>query len=293
MVDLTNVNDVNFPDDWVRNNDYLRDVNSHEAALRLHCREHWGAFAVINEGLLVQNGTNPDTFLITAGLARDMDKYPIVVPINVDNVACVDATGGWNYVAVRHPWAYSGDDAAVKTGVGYNRIRSDAYEVNVAGVQQVEAAGWVLLCRAYKSGGIWYYVYEQPYRSRFGQFGLLNWTYVYAGIVPVGPNLMSHQGAALELWTTPVDVALVKMTITAAVAAVVNSTVATARVGGAATTLAVTLPGGLTGPVTSYLQGGVTALIDQIVHVEIGCALGGGPTNVGVSLTGYILRGLA
>jgi len=293
MVNRTNVNDAFFSGDWILNDDYLRDVNASAEDDRLHGREHWSIYAVINEGLAVNDGTNPDTFMVRAGIARDMDKYLIYVPVDVDNVACVDTTGGPNYVAIRHTWAYAGARAAVKTASAYNSQRADSYEINVSGIAQNEAAGWVRLCVATKSGGVWSYNFNRPYRSRFGQYGLVSWTFFYLGVVPVGPVLMLHQGVPYELWTCPVDALLCKMTIAARIAAAANPTVATARVNGAATALNVTLAGAALGPTTNFSPTGVAAVIDQSVHVQIGCALGAGPTDVGVTLTGYITRGLA
>jgi len=291
MVNRTNVNDAFFLGDWILNDDYLRDANAAAEDDRLHGREHWSIYAVINEGLSVNNGTNPDTFMVRAGIARDMDKYLIYVPVDVDNVACVDTTGGPNYVAIRHIWAYAGARAAIKTASAYNSQRADSYEVNVSGIAQTEAAGWVRLCVATKSGGVWSYNFNRPYRSRFGQYGLVSWTFFYLGVVPVGPVLMLHQGVPYELWTCPVDALLCKMTIAARVVGA-GITTATARVAGAATALNVALPGAALGPTTNFSPAGAAGLIDQPVHVQIGAA-GGGATDAAVTLTGYIIRGLA
>jgi hypothetical protein len=195
MPDRTNVDDALFPDDNIFNDDYARDINASIEDHRNVILDYFET-AVIFRGLDITNGTNPNTFRVNAGRAAGINGYRIIVPLPVDNIACVDATGNPNYIAIRHVWAYSGARLPAKAGaVTYNSIRSDDYEINVALVQQAEAAGWVLLGYTYKSGGTWYYVKTVPtYRSRPSRINLWDVTLGYAGNIPIGTNDMYHHG---------------------------------------------------------------------------------------------------
>ena len=103
MVSRTNVNDAKFLKDWVKAEDYRRDVNAAAEAARDAMLDIFGMPAIILSGLEVGDGAMPDTFLIAAGRARDMKKYHVVVAADEDGVAVVDAGGGYNYVAVTCP----------------------------------------------------------------------------------------------------------------------------------------------------------------------------------------------
>lgn len=211
MVDRTNVNDAEWPNDWYRNNDVLRDLNSEEQAIRDIMIDIYGAQAWIFSGLVVEDGATADTFKITAGRARDNNKYHILLGADHDNEPCFDATGLDNFIAIRHIWAYSEPDAAVKSGIAYNRVRSDHYEINVAAAAHAEAAGWVRLARAYKVGGVWCYDMEygigNPNYGRSREAELDAWTidFAYWGVLAGAVLLDRHSLIALDLWRVPFD----------------------------------------------------------------------------------------
>lgn len=229
MVSRTNVNDANWPDDWYRNNDVLQDLTAEEQAIRDVMVDIYGITnAYIFAGLTVENGAGADTFLVNAGRARDYLKYHIVVPVNVDNIACFDATGLDNFIAIRHIWAYANPDAAVKSGVAYNRQRSDYYEINVAGAAHNEAAGWVRLARAWKVGGIWYY--DMEFTTGVANYGrsreseLESWSidFSYMGLPGAGLLLDRHAmvggppGApTCDIWRVPFDFLICRVEIDA------------------------------------------------------------------------------
>ena len=200
MVSRTNVNDAQFMNDWYRSNDVLQDLTAEEQAIRDTMVDIYGIVnAYIFSGLTVEDGAGADTFLVNLGRCRDYQKYHIVVPANVDNIPCVDATGAWNYIAVRHIWAYANPDAAVKSGIAYNRQRSDFYEIDVKlAPAHVEANGWVRLARARKIGGIWYYDMEFTEgvanygRSRTAELESWSIDFTYMGLPGAGVLMNRH-----------------------------------------------------------------------------------------------------
>ena len=212
MVSRTNVNDAQFLNDWYRNNDVRQDLTAEETAIRDTMVDIYGITnAYVFSGLTVEDGAGLDTFLVNAGRCRDYLKYHIVLAVNVDNIPCVDATGAWNYIAIRHAWTYANPDAAVKSGIAYNRQRSDGYEINVAAVAHNEAAGWVRLARARKVGGVW--IYDMEFTEGIANYGrsrtaeLESWSIDFSilGLI-VGPILMDrHSLVGLDLWPVPFD----------------------------------------------------------------------------------------
>ena len=225
MVSRTNVTDPEFLNDWYRNNDVRQDLTAEEAAIRDTMVDIYGIVnAYIFSGLTVENGAGVNTFLVNAGRCRDYLKYHIVLAANVDNIPCVDATGVWNYIAIRHIWTYANPDAAVKSGIAYNRQRSDGYEINVAVVAHNEAAGWVRLARARKVGGVWFYDHEFTEgianygRSRTAE--LESWTidFSYLG-APGGIVLMDrHSLVGLDMWHVPFDFLVCRVEVDARIA---------------------------------------------------------------------------
>jgi|GEM_PF-1926564 len=195
MPDRTNVNDALFPDDNIFNDDYTRDVNASIEDHRNVILDYYDT-AVIFKGLTIEEGTDADSVKVLAGRAADMDGYRVIVPIDVDNIPLIDSAGNPNYIAIRHVWAYSGDRLPAKAGaVTYNSVRSDDYEINIALIQQTEAAGWILLGYAYKAGSIWYFVTDVPtYRSRDARTEIWSETWGYPGPVGTIPNGMYHHG---------------------------------------------------------------------------------------------------
>ena len=165
MVDRSNVSDpafVKYKCD-VRQEDVRRDLNAEDQAIRDAVIDFFDGEPFIGTGLLVENGAGADTFKVTAGRARDCNGRHIVVPVAVDNIPCVDNTGDYNYIAIRHVWTYENADAAVKTGLAYFRQRSEGYEINVAlvGDPRDETEGWVRLALARKIGAVWHYYMER------------------------------------------------------------------------------------------------------------------------------------
>jgi len=220
MVSRTNVNDAQFLNDWYRNNDVLQDLTAEEAAIRDTMVDMYGITnAFIFNGLRVEDGAGVDTFLVNAGRCRDYLKYHIVLPANVDNIPCLDNTGVWNYIGIQHQWAYANPDAAVKSGLGYNRQRSDFYLINVKlAPAHVEAAGWVRLARARKIGGVWEYDHE--YTEGVANYGrsrtaeLESWAIDFSFLgAPAAPSLMDRHtivggpsaGPTGDIWHVPFD----------------------------------------------------------------------------------------
>jgi hypothetical protein len=230
MVSRTNVNDASFLDDWYRNNDVRQDLTAEEAAIRDVMVDIYGITnAYIFDGLTVENGAGADTFLVNPGRCRDYLKYHIVLAAGVDNIPCLDNTGAWNYIAIQHAWAYANPDAAVKTGIAYNRQRSDHYLINVKlAPAHVEAAGWVRLARARKIGGVWEYDHEFTEgvanygRSRTAE--LESWTidFSYMGLPGAGILMNRHDmvggppaGPTADIFEVPFDLLVCRVSIRA------------------------------------------------------------------------------
>ena len=213
MVDQTNVNDPEFLNDWYRNNDVRYDLNTVREIGRNIMVDIYGITnAYIFSGLTVEDGAGADTFLVNAGRCRDYQKYHVILAAGVDNIPCLDATNAWNYIAIRHIWMYANPDAAVKSGIAYNRQRLDHYEINVALVAHNEAAGWVRLARARKIGGVWEYDMEftegDPNYGRSRTAELESWTidFSYLGLVAAPTVLMDrHSLLGLDMWRVPFD----------------------------------------------------------------------------------------
>lgn len=219
MVSRTNVNDPQFANDWYRNNDVLQDLTAEEAAIRDTMVDIYGIVnAYIFSGLVVEDGAGLNTFLVNAGRCRDYQKYHIVLPANVDNIPCLDNTGVWNYIAIQHQWVFANPDAAVKSGIAYNRQRSDFYQIQVALAAHNEAAGWVRLARARKIGGVWEYDHEFTEgvanygRSRTAELESWDIDFAFLG-APGAATLMDRHtivggppGAPTgDLWRVPFD----------------------------------------------------------------------------------------
>lgn len=301
MVSRTNVNDANFPNDWILNNDYKRDLNSEEEAIRDAMTDIYGSsYAYIFAGLTVESSAG-DEFLVRAGRARDNLKKSIILPADVDHQACVDADGD-NFVAVKHVYTYSAADAAVKTGIAYNRIRADSYLINVAAVAHDENAGWVRLARAYKSAGTWHFDHEQTSgianyaRSRGAQPD--NWTidFVYPSVA-AAPVLMNRHGlAAMNLWRVPFDFRVLRVEVDASLLGADGLDIDLFRNGFAHPNwVTITLPAGDTN-VVWYNPGGETnvGVIDyaknDLIQVQL-TPVGLGPASNPVALISGIRTG--
>jgi len=239
MVSRTNVNDPEWLNDHGRLNDYLQDLTTEETAIRDTMVDIYGITnAYIFSGLTVEDGAGADTFLVNAGRCRDYLKYHIVLAANVDNIPCVDNTGNWNYIAVRHIWTYANPDAAVKSGIAYNRQRSDDYEIQVANAAHNEAAGWVRLARARVVGAIWEYDMEFTEgvanygRSRTAELESWSIDFSHFGLPGAGVLMDRHTiiggppGAPTgDLWRVPFDFLVCRVEVDARVAGGANMSV--------------------------------------------------------------------
>ena len=149
MTEKTHVNDDEFLNDGIAAEDYRRDVNAADEDIRALARDLCGASGVIVEGGELANGSNPDTFKIIPLLrARDKDLRPIYLSSEEDNIAALDSTGSWNYVAAKHKWSYDTPRGAYDSSVDFYTVRYDDYEVSVALSRQDEANGYVVVGRA-------------------------------------------------------------------------------------------------------------------------------------------------
>jgi hypothetical protein len=294
MPDRTNVNDVLFPDDNIFNDDYAREVNASIEDHRNVKLDLFGTIAVIYDGLLITNGTNPNTFMVTAGRGADLDGYRVIVPVNVDNIANVDAGGNPNYIAIRHIWSYSAARLPAKAGaVTYNSIRSDDYEINVSLVQQAEIGGWILLGYAYKSMGTWFYVMTVPtYRSRAISINAWEESFGYPGAVPVATVNMYHHGVQGAHVHSPNSIMVYGMQVSA-----VNAPV------GDTINFQMTMNGGIPGPApnvslaigSNYNSVDITPLYFEVTPTDfIGVQITGHPALTGggnctAKITGTLL----
>ncbi|MEE9456757.1 MAG: hypothetical protein V3W11_06375 [bacterium] len=289
MVSRTNVNDAKFLKDWVKADDYRRDVNAAAEAARDVMLDIFGMPAIILSGLEVGDGTMPDTFLITAGRARDMKKYHVVVAADEDGVAVVDAGGGYNYVAIRHIWSYESPDGAHDTGLGYNRLRADDYEISVADSLFDEAEGWVNLARAKKTAGVWAYDVQYPYRSHEATADVARWAFTLPDVydsTSAGTTVsLYHHGLSEDVFPTPFDVRFHRLTVAAELPGA-GDVMATLTVNGADTDLTATLPAGDIGPVTVFVREGVEAQPDDVVQITVLSDLCG-QTNLSAVVAGY------
>jgi len=308
MVSRTNVNDPEWLNDHGRLNDYLQDLTAEEAAIRDTMVDIYGITnAYIFSGLTVEDGAGADTFLVNAGRCRDYLKYHIVLAVNVDNIPCASNAGAvWNYIAVRHIWTYANPDAAVKSGIAYNRQRSDGYEIDVALAAHNEAAGWVRLARAQKVGGVWEYDMEFTEgvanygRSRTAELDAWHIDFAFLGAPGAGVLMDRHTivggppGAPTgDLWRVPFDFLVCRIEVDARVASAANMSVDPWQNGGIHPNWApgadlVLLAGDLND--TWYDPEGVATLgamqyyKDDLIQVELASA--GFPTDIVVLISG-------
>lgn len=165
MVERTNVNDTHFPEDWILNEDYKRDVNADELAIRDLSADVYGGGPMIFEGLTLADASETGKLKIKAGRARDVNHRHVVVAVDVDNFDENVDPDGDNYVAIKHVWAMSDLRAAVKTGTAYNAIRGDDYQIHVSTEPHLEGVGWINLGLAVGQGGMWTFTYDSTSRS--------------------------------------------------------------------------------------------------------------------------------
>jgi hypothetical protein len=292
MVSRTNVNDPNFLWDWLYNEDYKRDVNADEEAIRDLMVDLYGTDAVIFSGLAVSDGSKPDTFRITAGRARDNEKYHVVLPADIDNLS-PDTTGDIYYIAIKHKYEESESGTPIKdTSAGaYDRVRADSYDIDIDTTAHEESAGWIRLVAATKGSQGWEYHYlkpdgsNTPTRSRQAVRDVAFWTFTIDEVEAEKPVFMNHHGVSSDVFPGPFDVVINRIAITANSSGDKDVT-ATATVGDG--TLQVVLPEGETGTVVAYDPIGQIVSADQKVQVTISKAdTGDGPYDVAVVVSGY------
>ncbi|MEE9456755.1 MAG: hypothetical protein V3W11_06365 [bacterium] len=294
MVSRTNVNDPNFLWDWIYNADYKRDANADEEANRDLMRDLYGTDAVIFSGLVVGDGSKPDTFRIAAGRARNQDKYHVVLPTDLDNQ---DSTADSDvyYVAIKHKYETSepGTPAKDTTAAAYDRVRADGYEIGIDTTSYDEGVGWVLLAVATLGSAGWEYDNLDEYgistRSRQAVRDAVFWTFTKGGEVTADkPIFMTHHGVSSNVFPGPFEVVINRISITAHTPSGGDVTVtATAAVGDG--TLQVTLPATQTDTEVAYDPLGQVVAADEKVQVTISRAdvVGAGPEDVAVVLSGY------
>lgn len=299
MVSRTNVNDAAFPHDWILNNDYLRDSNANEEAIRDTMLDLFGTRAVIFSGLTIQNGTNPDTFMITTGRARDLNKFHVVVPAGgIDNIPALNTAGGWNYIAISHAWSYAGARAAVKNAAAYNSVRADSYLQDVNPVIRNEAAGYILLGRAQKIAGVWYYEMWEPYRSIQATLNSFEIDFTYLGC-PGGAAVWGNRHDLVGLDLFPVSTALVitRGTVMARVVGTGNTDIELFANGANALGVGiafVTLATGTLGPTTAYWPYGALYARGDRIQTNIVPPIGPlvAATDISVTFAGYRVGGV-
>ena len=292
MVSRTNVNDPNFLWDWIYNADYKQDANADEEAVRDFMVDIYGTDAVIFSGLVVGDGSKPDTFRITAGRARDKDKYHVVLPTDLDNQdSTVDSDE--YYVAIKHKYETSepGTPAKDTTAAAYDRVRADGYQIGIDTTSYSEDDEWVLLAMATKGSAGWEYdILDEsgnPMRSRQAVRDAAFWTFTHIGTVTADkPIFMEHHGVSANVFPGPFEVVINRISITAYAAGSEDVT-ATAAVGDG--TLQVTLPATQTSTEVAYDPLGQVVAADEKIQVTISLPpeTVGGPTDVAVVLSGY------
>jgi len=164
----TNVGEAAFLDDDLFLDDYKRDVEGFEDDIRACYQdaapESVGALVVA--GGFIAEGEDPDTFVVSAGTrARDKSGLPCVLAAAA-TVAAVDADGGWNYVALKHAWAYSASRPAYDTSASYYACRADDCQVIVASTLPDEDDGYVNLGKVKKLLGVWTFDYKERSHDR-------------------------------------------------------------------------------------------------------------------------------
>lgn len=317
MPPRTNMADAEALNDYRRNEDFARDLGAEDESIRDTILDIYDGRPVIGAGLLVVDGAAADTFLVTAGRARDCNGRHIVVPVNVDNIPCANNTGAYNYIAIRHVWTYANPDAACKSGLAYNRQRSDGYEIQVTSIYypaaHSEAAGWVRIARAAKVAGVWWYDYENyggmyPRSgsvlegasfgtSRTGTAQEYTCDFSYLG-APPGATLMNrHTVAAVDFWRVPYDFRVLRVEVDARLADPAANTQINLFQNGVAHAA---WPAGtliLTALATNavwYNPEGMTVAArveyykDDLIQVQL-FPLGAGPTDITVVISGYCI----
>ncbi len=270
MPDRTNVTDALFPNDNVFNDYYERDVVASQEDHRNVINDYYDT-AIIFTGLTIEDGTIVDTVMVRLGRGADINGYRVIVPLDVDNVATLDNTGNINYVAIRHVWAYSLPDLPAKAGaVTYNTVRSDDYEINVALIQQNEAAGWILLGYMWKVGGVWYYATDIPTnRSRNARMDIWDDSFGYAGVIPVAANLMYYHGVQGARVHPPTTVLIQQMQCSVMAAPAVGTITFQMRINGLIPGWAPTVTIPIGGFYNSAELGTLSTEIDRTDYIDV------------------------
>ena len=167
MVTRTNVNDGAFLGDWIFNDDYKRDVNAAEQAVRVLAVDTYGSAAVIFEGLTVSKHPTSEKFVISKGRARDNQKNPVILTGNyeLDIPAGEPAANAPVYIAVKYETTKGDVRAAVKTATAYSSTITDSFTVDARFAAYDEAEGWIKLASAYLQESTWFFSFDAPNRS--------------------------------------------------------------------------------------------------------------------------------
>ncbi|MGD8719133.1 MAG: hypothetical protein PVH29_09975 [Candidatus Zixiibacteriota bacterium] len=289
MVSRTNVNDRHFLADLAYNDDYRRDVNAAEQAVREAAADVCGTGAVIFDGLTVEDSTSTGKFKINPGRARDTDKRNIVISSDEDNLNPAEDSTGANYIAVRHSWSDSSAGNAVKTGRPYSRVRADAYEIDISTTRHDETKGWVNLATATGTWPFREFEVDYPNRSRGPVRDVAFWTFTYPGELEDGGDneLMYHHGLNKDVFTIPFDFVIHRVTFTARVSG--GGLIYFSVLANGSEAIALEVASENKFPLSWFNDSGFAALgVNDTLQIALSNNSGSsGPTDISVVVAGY------
>ncbi|MEE9456178.1 MAG: hypothetical protein V3W11_03400 [bacterium] len=163
MPEVPNVNDGGWLNDRVEREDVALVTNAIGAAVGGLRRDLLPGIARIFDGLKGAQGATPDKVKVLAGSSQDVDGKRVYLAAESAEVDLLSTSGSANYFAIKHKYTYDNFEKAYFSGVKYYQTRRDDYEVHVSTGPQDEAAGYVRVFNAYKSGGALKFDYS--YRS--------------------------------------------------------------------------------------------------------------------------------
>lgn len=156
MSDKFNRNDANTADDQFYIGDYQTDINGLEEDHRLGLGDFHQMPCIIS-GLAVTLDSDALTLDISAGIAYDNSARRINMIGSTGEISPDITLNAINYICLAHDDAYSSPRNAYRTGLVYNALKSDFYQLVAVAESEgppaaLEAAGYVVLATTTGTG---------------------------------------------------------------------------------------------------------------------------------------------